>query len=105
MKNTYRALDVRECRVLENVEYRKPYGAGGTGSVCVPHQLRVIVIAQKDNDKARVRFEFVQAYEYQFLGETRYTGYIGDWNLIVPGDYFTIQETDTYDKVTILSTL
>jgi len=35
MRNTYKALDVRECRVLENVEYRKPYGAGGTPDLFV----------------------------------------------------------------------
>lgn len=105
MRNTYKALDVRECRVVGKAEYFKPYGCASSGSICVPQHQRVVVIAEDDHSKKRVRFEFLEAYQYEFLDKTRYGGYLGDWSMIVPGDYFIVEETDAQDKVTILNTM
>jgi len=105
MRGVYKALDVRECRVIGKTEYSKAYGCSGSGSVHVPQHLRVIVIAEDDHLKKRVRFEFLEAYKYEFLDKTHYCGYAGDWNVIIPGDYFRIEETNTYDKVTIINNL
>lgn len=102
---TYKALDVRECRVVGKAEYYKPYVLASSGSVRVPQHIRVVVIAQENNSTNRVRFEFLEAYQYEFLDKIRYGGYLGDWNLLVPGDYFIVEETDAQDRVTILNTL
>ena len=105
MRGVYEALDVREYKVIGKTEYSKSYGCSGSGGVYVPQHLRVIVIARDDHSKKRVRFEFLEAYKYEFLDKTHYCGYTGDWNLIIPGDYFTIEETNTFDNVRIISNL
>lgn len=103
----YKALDVREHYIVGKADYTTPYGSSSTGQVHVPQHLRVVVIAEesKGTNRNRVRFEFLEAYQYDFLGKTRYGGYIGDWSTIIPGDYFIVEETDTQDRVTIVSNL
>lgn len=99
----YKALDVREHYIVGKANYITPYGSSSTGQVHVPQHLRVVVIAEESRGeyKKRVRFEFLEAYEYEFLDKVHYNGYTGDWNLIIPGDYFTIEETSTYKNVVV----
>ena len=51
---TYKALDVRECRVVGKADYYRPYGLASSGSVCVPQHIRVVVIAQENNSTNRI---------------------------------------------------
>ena len=103
----YKALDVREHYIVGKVDYTTPYGSSSTGQVHVPQHLRVVVIAEESRgtSKKRVRFEFLEAYQYEFLSKIRYGGYIGDWSMIIPGDYFIVEETDTQDRVTVINNL
>lgn len=103
----YKALDVREHHIVGKAEYYKGYGCSSTGSVRVPQHLRVVVIAEESRgeDRKRVRFEFLEAYEFEFQNKVNYSGYTGDWKLIIPGDYFTIEETDTYSNVVVVNNL
>lgn len=103
VRNTYKALDVREYKIVGKVEYYKPYGSASSASVHVPQHQRVIVIAENIETKKRVRLEFLEAYEYNFLDKVRYHGYTGDWQFIVPGDIFVVEETSTFDNVLILT--
>lgn len=99
----YKVLDVRECRVIGKAEYYTPYGSASSGCVRVPQHERVVVIAEDVDLKCRIRFEFLEAYEYEFLDKVRYHGYTGDWKLLIPGDYFKLEETSTHDKVVIVN--
>lgn len=103
----YKALDVREHYIVGKAEYYKPYGSASSGSVRVPQHLRVVVIAEEARGqyRKRVRFEFLEAYEYEFQNEVHYNGYTGDWKLIIPGDHFIIEDTDTYKNVIVANTL
>ena len=103
----YKALDVREHYIVGKAEYYKGYGCSTTGSVQVPQHLRVVVIAEESRGeyRKRVRFEFLEAYEYEFLDKVHYNGYTGDWKLIIPGDHFIVEETSTYKNVVVVNTL
>ena len=103
----YKALDVREHYIVGKAQYYTPYGSASSGSVQVPQHLRVVVIAEESRGeyRKRVRFEFLEAYQYEFLDKVHYNGYTGDWKLIIPGDHFIIEETNTYKNVVVVNTL
>ena len=93
----YKVLDVREIVIISGGSTSKGV-YGGSDSFGVESTEYVVVIAE-DKNKHRKRFEFKAGYKSQFLGETCYYGYTGDYNLLVPGDYFEIEETSTYPRV------
>lgn len=95
----FRALDVRELIELTSL----------AGSVYNSHiqmqiesQLKIVVIANRVDSNERCRIVFTKPDIVKFLGKTKYYGYEGPWETIVPGDVFEIKETNTYDIVTIL---
>ena len=93
----YKVLDVREIVIISGGSTSNGV-YGGSGSFGVNSTEYVVVIAEDDNHQ-RKRFEFKAGYKSQFLGETCYYGYTGDYNLLVLGDYFEIEETSTYPRV------
>ena len=98
----YEVLDVREYKGIAEGEYRQNYGTVG-GNINVRTTHCTVVICTDLETGMRVRFEFYPGYKDEFLGKTRYYGYVGDFNLIVPGDLINILETSTYKKVEIIS--
>lgn len=97
----YRALDVREHVLVGDLEWRN--GVSGLGGrVYGTATDYYVVICENTSTHKRERFEFRKGYESEFLNETHYYGYSGDYMLIVPGDCFIIQKTDTYEEVRIL---
>ena len=95
----FRALDVREF-----MELRSLSGSGSSYStrMHISTELKVVVIANRVSDNERCRIVFTRPDTGTFLGDTKYYGYEGPWEMIVPGDVFEVEETNTYDKVTIL---
>ena len=97
----YKVLDIREIITI--------YGGstsngvyGGSGSFNVKSKQYIIVIAENVQEHKRKRFEFCEAYKSEFLGETCYYGYTGEFNILIPGDYFEIEETSSWPKVKLL---
>ena len=99
----FEVLDVREYETISNGSYRNGYGGGG-GNVNLSATHYTVAICTDTETNKRVRFVFYEGHEDKFLGETRYYGYIGDFNLIVPGDLIEVKETSTYKTVEIIST-
>ncbi len=93
----YKVLDVREIVTVHGGSVNNGV-YGGSSSYGVDSDRSIVVIAE-DKNKHRKRFEFGAAYRSEFRGETRYYGYVGDYNILVPGDYFEIEETSTYPWV------
>ena len=96
----YKVLDVREIVTIHGGSTSSGV-YGGSGSFAVNSKQYTVVIAE-DKNKHRKRFEFKAGYKSEFLGETCYYGYSGDYNLLVSGDYFEIEETSTYPVVRII---
>lgn len=90
----YKVLDVREIFTVHGGSITKEF-YGGHSSYSVDSTQYVVVIAE-DEEHKRKRFEFRAGYTTEFLDETRYYGYSGDFNLLVPGDYFEVEKTSTY---------
>lgn len=99
----YKVLDVREYKSIGSGSYRTGYGGGG-GKLSVGTTHFTAVICQDLSTNKRERFEFYYGYEDEFLGKTRYYGYRGDYELLVPGDNFEIEETSTFKYVKLLNT-
>lgn len=93
----YKVLDVREIVTISGGSTRNGY-YGGPGSF-TPDSTKYTVVIAEDEEHKRKRFEFRAGYTSEFLGKTCYYGYSGDYNLLVPGDYFEIEETSTYSNV------
>ena len=96
----YKVLAVREYISIGSGSYRTGYGGGG-GSLSVGTTHYTAVICQDLSTNKRERFDFYYGYQDEFLGNTRYYGYRGDYELLVPGDLFEIKETSTYNTVVI----
>lgn len=96
----YKVLDVREI-VTTSGGSTSSGVYGGSGSFGVNSRQYTVVIAEDENHKRR-RFEFKAGYTSEFLGETNYYGYSGNYDLLVPGDYFVIEKTSTYPVVKLV---
>ena len=84
----YKVLDVRESIKIGEVKYYAGWD-GKQGQVNIPQFHQIIVIA-KDNDTGkRTRFVFCK----------NNTIYEGEYELLIPGDVFTIEESSTYHKI------
>lgn len=93
----FKVLDVREfSRVFGGSVSQGMYG--GSGSVKFNETTITVVIAEDEN-RERVRFEFYPKYKNSFLDSTMYYGYTGDFNELVPGDKFIIEDTSTWQRV------
>lgn len=93
----YKVLDVREIVTISGGSTSSGV-YGGSGSFGVNSREYTVVIAE-DEEHKRKRFEFKARYTSKFLGKTEYYGYSGEYNLLVPGDYFEVEETSTYPIV------
>lgn len=96
----YKVLDVREIVTVSSGSVSSGV-YGGSSSFEVNSKRYVVVIAE-DKNHHRKRFEFYAGYKSKFLGETDYYGYAGDYNLLVPGDWFVVEETSTYPVVKLI---
>lgn len=81
----FKVLDVRESTNLEN-----------------SRDCQVVVIATEIGSSIRKRFVFNPPRSYRALNNCTYLGYVGDWNLLIPGDYFIIEKTNDWDNVRII---
>ena len=98
----YKVLDVREQVIANYGTVSSGSYSGGTGHVSLEVQRKTIVIAE-DADHNRKRFEFYEGYqEKNFRGDYNCYGYRGDYDLLVPGDYFEIEKTSTYPNVRMI---
>jgi hypothetical protein len=95
----FKALDVRECIDITSL---RGIDSGYGTRICIDKREYIVVIAERVWNNERCRFELYSGYQDTFLNKNKYYGYQGQWNMIVPGDVFEIEETNTYDKVTIL---
>lgn len=97
----YKALDVREYRVVGDLTMHNGYG-GSSSRIDGKATDYFAVICENTHTHKRERIEFYKGREWDFMGTTHYYGYTGDYMLIVPGDHFIIEKTSTYDNVRIL---
>ena len=95
----FKALDVRECIDITSL---RGTACGYSTSISIDKREHIVVIAERVGNNERYRLELYSGYQDTFLNKNNYYGYQGQWNMIVPGDVFEIEETSTYDKVTIL---
>lgn len=93
----YRVLDVREYDSIRECSL----SSGGYGShpIHMDKTHYVVAICENTTHGKRVRFDFYPGHKDEFLGEDRYYGYAGEYELIVPGDIIDIKETSTYKEV------
>lgn len=97
----YKALDIREIiRVFSGSSTNHSYG--GSNSISINSTEYVVCIAKDLETGNRVRFDFKSPYKDTFMGKTYYYGYTGDYHLLIPGDTFELEQTDTYMHLTIL---
>ena len=100
----YKVLDVREVV--------KPNGCTGisdsysSGIKLTTYSVTyVVVICEAVESKERCRFEFYEGRESKnFMGNTYYHGYKGDFRLLVKGDLFEVEvKNNDYDRVKLLN--
>jgi len=96
----YKVLDVREYNKIGKSYWYHGYGGNG-GELSISQHLRVVVIAEEVETMQRARFEFFDAYVFEFGGKAHFGGYLGDFALLVPGDYFELQDTVAQKRVVI----
>lgn len=82
---------IRECH-LSNSGY-------GQHPIYLDKTHYVVAICESTKTSKRVRFDFYPGHKDTFLGEDRYYGYAGEYELIVPGDIIEIKESSTYKEV------
>lgn len=93
----FKVLDVREfSRISGGSVSQGMYGSSGNINL---KETTITVIIAEDEDKERVRFEFYPKYKNSFLDSTIYYGYTGDFNELIPGDKFIIEDTTTWQRV------
>lgn len=97
----YKALDVRDVVRFSSGGFTQD-SYSGKGNLSI-NEKRIIVVIAETEQKERVRFEFFQGYKGQFLGNTQYYGYRGDFDVLIPGDTFVIEDTSTWQRVTIVT--
>lgn len=93
----YKVLSVREYDSLK--ECRLSNRGYGTHPIYVDKTHYIVAICENTETGKRSRFEFYQGHKDVLLGDTRYYGYAGEYELIVPGDVIEIKETSTYKEV------
>ena len=97
----YKVLDVREIVNVSGGSYsREAYGSGGSlnvGSSCT-----TVVIAENEEGKRR-RFNFYPASKEFSFGKVYYYGTTGDYDYLVPGDMFELEEDGTWPNVKLLT--
>lgn len=93
----YKVLDVREYDSIRECSL----SSGGYGShpIHMDKTHYVVAICENTTHGKRVRFDFYPGHKDEFLGEDRYYGYAGEYELIVPGDIIEIKKTSTYKEV------
>lgn len=93
----YKVLDVREYDSIRECSL----SSGGYGShpIHMDKTHYVVAICENTTHGKRVRFDFYPGHKDTFLGEDRYYGYAGEYELIAPGDIIDIKETSTYKEV------
>ena len=97
----YKALDIREVvRIHNGSATNRSYGA--SNDIALESNLYIICVAKDLETGSRVRFEFRPAETEFYRGKTYYKGYTGDYHLLIPGDTFELEQTDTYMHLTIL---
>jgi hypothetical protein len=96
----YKALDVREVIEISSGSVSN-HSYGGSNSMSINSTRKIVVIAEDEEYKERKRFHFYEGYKEMFLGEMRYYGYAGDFDLLIPGDKFEVKETSTWPAVRI----
>lgn len=92
----YKALDIRELTRVGSGSVSNGGSYCSSSSVRIDAEGYVVCIAKDLNTNARVRFEFKPASKDTYQGKTYYSGYIGDYELLVPGDVFEIEEDKVY---------
>lgn len=93
----YKVLSVREYDSIH--ECRLSNNGYGQHPISLDKNHYVVAICESTKTGERVRFDFCPGYKETFLGETRYYGYAGEYELIVPGDIIVIKESSTYKEV------
>ena len=83
----FKVLDVREIEKLEKID-------NSYGIASIKTRMIYIVIAENHSTHDRVRFEFYDGYNETILNKTKYYGYKGDFDILIKGDYFEIEEPD-----------
>lgn len=98
----YRALDVREVISISTGRVSNEiYGHGG--SLDLQTRTNFVVIAENIETKDRKRFSFYSPYKSEFLGEPMYCGHTGDYQVLVPGDLFEVEDTNTWTHVQLIT--
>lgn len=102
----YKVLDIRECQIISKATYFVPYGR--TGQVDLQFQTVVTAVCLNLTDDTRKRFEFYpksfkDSYSSVLSDSAVYLGYTGDYDLLVPGDLFTIKSTTKWPEVCIVT--
>jgi hypothetical protein len=97
----YKALDVREVIEISSGSVSNYPSYYGSNSMSINTSRKIVVIAEDENKK-RKRFHFYDSYKDTFLGKPSYYGYEGDFDLLVPGDNFEVEETSTWPNVRLI---
>ena len=99
----FKVLDVREHKY--NITCTCSTGNSYSSNVSVnseTHHEFVVICDELETD-IRKRFVFTEGYKSKgYTGDYYYHGYQGDYALLVNGDIFKIEPTNTYDKIVIL---
>lgn len=93
----YKVLDVREHTAIGNGLLIS--GGINRGTIHMPQSQHVVVIALNTTTNERVRLEFFEPFKMTFNNKVQYHGHMGDYNVLIPGDYFCIKETDQWPQV------
>lgn len=82
---SYKVLDVREKESsYRYTDYHNSYTATHT----------VFTVIAEDTKGKRKRFNMYDKYKSKSFGEWCYYGYEGDFDLLVKGDWFEVEETE-----------
>jgi hypothetical protein len=90
----YKVLDIREYDSIDSG--RLGYG---THSISIDRVHHIIAICEDTETGERSRFDFSPGDKFDWFGDTKYSGYTGDFAVIVPGDIIELKKTDTYTEV------
>lgn len=93
----YKVLSVREYDSIE--EGHLSGGGYGRHPIYLDKTHYIVAICENTETGKRSRLEFYPGYQDTFLGDNKYYGYKGEYDLIVPGDTIEIKETSTYKEV------
>lgn len=96
----YKVLDVREHIKIGKVQFAN--GLNHLEVASISQTLHVVVIAEELATGRRVRFDFYPSYSFEFGGTVRYGGYSGPYDVLVPGDLFSVHEEQQPTLVRII---